>query len=251
MSKDNKNVYEPGNVYVTETLVVEPQNYTHNVAQARQSGLGVFGSLVKGGKGSGNQTQTVSQEICRVTFPITNEGNREYLENQGYLDKLRFSNTRLQVFKDLVADPDLEDRIAKFHQGKESILCQYKGRVLNAKDTEDIRAILANLNIGMVHKYQLVTNIVAPFPFKGSDYSERTQMYHRTMKSKQAFRRFSYDDIVDIVSKLQDDHVNEESKQTKNQDGSLAYEVVTVKGRNGNYYHRLATMNAEIYESRD
>lgn len=244
MSSMNKTLSPDCVCKIIGKIIVEPQNFTYNGPVRKYSGLGIFSGLQHREEtqtDTGMKTQ--SFEICEYRFLTGVDLDEETITN------LTLSNSQLHNFKTIASNSATEEAVQKFHsalQGKLEVAS--KGKITPAVVARIVEE-MKSFNLGMVAKLQFCITKVSREKFPQSTFVESTQLYHRTVKSKQAYCPITTD-IDAVVTEIKNKFKADRLEQHKSKDDkTFTYEVVESTNSRGQKRLVLRSEGADIYSS--
>lgn len=189
-------------VTLTAKLVAEPVNFTYRGPDT-QKGTGMLGQLVSRmapSEAGSEGHKTLSLTVAELTYVDTGEESSKWAKSK---DSVHFTDSLITQWKTVMADPETEAAVHKFHKTLDGLLVE-----ASKKDTitvDDVKAIVGAMrpvNLGMVHKLQLVVTLIQPEKFPQASLG-KDGMYHRTIRSAVAYRRFDNSQLEDLSGALQ------------------------------------------------
>lgn len=237
-------------VTIKAKITAEPQGYTYRGPLTKFGG-GIFGGFEHR---SDSEIDAGGLKTTTATMIDITVRNGDTLTDE-IRSSLTVGDQYLKQFKYLFEDPETSKSRDEFNAQLNKRLTQMQKRgQLSAADVDDLVAQMAPYNIGVIHKLQLVVTKVSRKPFPGAKKSNRDGLYHRTVKSKQAWRKLSSpEDIEAIRKQLQQlwDDAADRVQRIEGMPRTGLYEVVEKTSRTGRSYKQLVLIQKDGTETED
>lgn len=243
MKTNNKMLPEDCICSITAKIIVEPQLYKYNGPTTSNSGMGIFNGFqhrVEKSVDTGVKTQSI--EVLSKRFTRSENMTPEIVES------LKLANSKLLRFKEICGDPAIEAKVQQFHQALHGKLGKLSKAVVSTTALAKLVQEMEPFNVGMVAKLQLSVTKISRENFTGATLIASTGMYHKTIKSKQAFR--ALDNTESTILEVQTLFESAVASQDVSTDGTRQYEVKTIELSDGRSYRTIISKGSEIYEAK-